>query len=188
MTHSKPVSTRGFVVGKQVYGDTSLIVRWLTSGEGRMTTMAKGALRPKSALHRQIDLYYLCDFVFTRARRGEMHTLNEVRIDKPFLGLRKSWVTLLTIDYFAALIAAMTESDAALPEDFELFLKAIEHLDAKATSQKLVDRFERRLLEIHGLLAEGDSDFLKVMQHHHCKVPPKRDQLLRELAGAKSND
>jgi DNA repair protein RecO (recombination protein O) len=181
MPSKTSISTQGIVVGKQAYGDTSLIVRWLTPGEGRITTMARGAQRPRSPFHRQVDLYYLCDFVFIPARRGQMHTLKEIKLNCPFLGLRKSWVTLLSIDYFAALIAELTESDAALPEDFELFLKAVEHLDAKPASARLVERFERRLLEIHGLSMTETVDFISVIHHHHLPVPKQRQRLYTEL-------
>ena len=64
--------------------------------------MAKGATRPKSPFAGQIDLFYLADFLYAPARTGEMHTLREMKLVEPNLGLRRSYANLLAAQYFAA--------------------------------------------------------------------------------------
>lgn len=144
--------------------------------------MAKGAMRPNNAYGLQFDLYYLCEIQFIPARRGDMHTLKEVRLQEPNLGLRREWKTLLALEYFAALIEEMTESSTALPDDFELFDKAVTYLNTHSATRQLVERFERKMLAIHGLAAAENGDFLTAIRRHHLQVPPQRGRLLRELS------
>ena len=169
-----PVSTPGFVVHRQPYGDTSLIVRWLTLGAGRVTTMAKGARGPKSPLRGQIDLYYLCDLQYLPARRGDMHTLKECVAREAFTGLRTDYRKLAVLDYFAALIAAATEPATPISDDYELFEKAVRYLDTHAPTRTVVTRFEQALLHNAGL--SGDA-----LHAHHFDVPKQRDRVLSDL-------
>ena len=39
------------------FSDTTLIVEWLTEDFGRLKTIAKGALRPKSTFAGKLDLF-----------------------------------------------------------------------------------------------------------------------------------
>lgn len=172
---------RGFILGRLPFGNTGLILRWLTPDSGRMTTMAKGAMRPRNSYGLQFDLYYLCEIEFIPARQGDMHTLKEVRLVDPYLGLRREWKTLLTLEYFGALIEEMTETGTALPDDFDLFFKAVEYLNTHSASLQLIERFEKKLLEIHGLASEVKGDFPAAIRAHHLHVPTQRGRLLREF-------
>ncbi len=173
-------SAKGFIIGRLPFGNTGLIIRWLTPTFGRMTTMAKGALKPANAFGLQFDLYYLCEFQFVPARRGDMHTLKEVRFLEPNLGLRREYNTLLALEYLAALIEAMTESGTALPDDFDLFSRAIDYLNTHSASCRMVERFENKMLSIHGFAGEG-GDFCDAIQRHQLYVPLQRGRLLHEL-------
>ena len=70
----------GVVLRTRLLTETSLIVHWLTPGAGRLATVAKGALRPKSPFRGKLDLFYHADFTFSRSRRSDLHTLREVSL------------------------------------------------------------------------------------------------------------
>src|SRR5476651_2875858 len=110
-----PLTTRGFIIARMPFGNTSLIVRCLSQQAGRLTFIAKGAARPKSPFAGMIDLFYLADFLYQPARTGEMHTLREVKLIEAHLGLRRSYANLLAAHYFAVLIETITESSAPVP-------------------------------------------------------------------------
>lgn len=55
---------------------TSHIVTWLTP-TGRVVTVVKGAVRPKSLFLGQYDLNYTCDIVYYLRARGELHALRD---------------------------------------------------------------------------------------------------------------
>lgn len=55
---------------------TSHVVAWLTP-HGRIVTLVKGAVRPKSAFLGQYDLNYTCELVYYARSRGDLHALRE---------------------------------------------------------------------------------------------------------------
>ena len=174
-----PRSTRGLVIARLPFGNTSLIVRCLTEQAGRLTFMAKGASRPKSPLHGALDLFYLDDFLYVPARSGEMHTLREARVVEPHLGLRKSYASLMAAQYFAELIEAITEPGTPLPGEYALFAKAIVYLSETEVTWRAVERFEQRIVHLAGLGTAGDLPHAFRTLHH--AVPQLRAELLKLL-------
>jgi DNA repair protein RecO (recombination protein O) len=180
-------TVRGFIIGRMPFSNTSLILRCLTSEAGRLTLMAKGAARPKSPFAGLLDLFYLADFLYAPSRSGEIHTLREVKLVEAHLGLRRSYANLLGAQYFAALIETITEPGTPVPEDYALFAKALAYLCESAVTWRAVDRFEQRLLALHGIAQPG-RDLPVVFHALHHKVPSLRADLLRQLAPAPASD
>ena len=178
---SEPRTARGFIIGRMAFGNTSLIVRCLTQQAGRLTFMAKGATRPKSPFAGILDLFYLADFLYQPARTGEMHTLREVKLIEPHLGLRRSYANLIAAQYFAALIEAITESGTPVEAEYTLFAKALGYLCETDVSWRAVERFEERILTLAGV-ARADHDLPRAFQALHHQVPSLREDLRRELA------
>src|SRR5476649_956818 len=141
---SEPRTVRGLIIGRIPFGNTSLIVRCLSRQAGRLTFMAKGATRPKSPFAGILDLFYLADFLYQPARTGDMHTLREVKLLEPHLGLRRSYANLVAAQYFAALIETVTETATPVPGEFELFGKALAYLCEIDIAWRAVERFEQR--------------------------------------------
>src|SRR3954466_13262524 len=94
----------GIVLRTRRLTDTSLIVQWLTPDIGRIATVAKGALRPKSPFHGKVDLFYTADFTFSRSRRSELHTLRELGLRETYRSLREDLGKLQRACYCANLI------------------------------------------------------------------------------------
>ena len=175
---SAPESAQGFIVSRMPFGNTSLILRALTRTAGRLTFMAKGATRPKSPFAGQIDLFYLVDFQYQPARQSEIHTLREIRLIEPHLGLRKSYANLLAAQYFAALIEAITETATPIPQEFELFRKALDYLCEQDITVRAVERFESRILTLAGIHHQND-DLPRAFARLHHAVPPLRTEVLK---------
>jgi DNA repair protein RecO (recombination protein O) len=176
-----PQSVRGYILGRMPFGNTSLILRCLTQQAGRITLMARGATRPKGPFTGLLDLFYLADFLFQPARIGEMHTLREVKVTEPHLGLRRSYANLLAAQYFASLIETVTEPGTPVPAEFELFGKAIAYLCETDITRRAVERFEQRILILAGI-AHAEHDLPRAFHLLHHQVPSLRDDLLRLLA------
>ncbi len=177
---SEPRVVQGFIIGRMPFGNTSLIVRALTQQAGRLTFLAKGAARPKSPFAGALDLFYLADFLYQPARTGEMHTLREMKVLEPHLGLRRSYANLLAAQYFAALIETITEPGTPIPDDYKLFAQALGYLCTADISRRAVDRFEQRILTLAGI-AQPEHDLPRAFHNLHHKVPTLRDDLLRQL-------
>src|SRR5512140_207827 len=102
-------TTEGLVLRTRPLTETSLIVCWLTPDCGRISTVAKGARRPKSPFRGRLDLFYEAEFSFRRSRRSELHTLNEVVLRDTHAGLRQDLAYLQQASYCAALVEQTTE-------------------------------------------------------------------------------
>src|SRR5712671_3922902 len=111
---------QGLVLRLYPLTETSLIVRWLTPELGRISTVAKGARRPKSPFRGKLDLFYLADFSFSRSRRSELHNLREVSLKETHSFLRKELGYLQQAAYCATLIEQATEAETPLNSIFEL--------------------------------------------------------------------
>src|SRR5476649_1240287 len=97
---AEPQTTRGFIIARMPFGNTSLIVRCLSRQAGRLTFMAKGAARPKSPFAGLLDLFYLADFHYQPSRTGDMHSLIEVKLVEAHLGLRRAYANLIAAQSF----------------------------------------------------------------------------------------
>ena len=143
--------TSGVILRTRPLTETSLIVNWLTPDLGRISTLAKGARRPKSSFRGKLDLFFGAEFSFHRSRRSELHTLREVSLSTTRPALRTDLERLQQAAYFVNLLEQTTERETPLPEYHRLFEEALGFLEAHAPRAQTVFAFEFRLLEILGL-------------------------------------
>ena len=141
----------GLVMRTRLLTETSLIVHWLTPGLGRLATVAKGALRPKSPFRGKLDLFYRADFSFSRSRRSDLHTLRELNLHETYPVLRQELASLRQACYCAVLIEQATETETPLPAVFDLMRSLLRYLGAHEAQPQAVFAFELRLLSELGL-------------------------------------
>jgi len=145
--------TTGVVLRTYSLTETSLIVHWITRDFGRIATVARGALRPKSAFRGKLDLFHRCELLFTPSRRSELHTLKEVELLETNPAIRRDFECLQKAVYAAALVEQTTETDAPVPELYALLNSFLETL-AHDTSVIPVMAFELKALSLLGLGAD----------------------------------
>lgn len=141
----------GLILRLRPLTDTSLIVHWLTSDLGRLSTVAKGARRPKSLFRGKLDLFYLADFSFARSRRSELHTLREVSLRETHQMFRKELGYLQQAAYCSALVEQTTEVETPLPSIFQLFSDFLQYLSQHPPQPLGIYVFEIKLLDELGL-------------------------------------
>jgi DNA repair protein RecO (recombination protein O) len=139
-------STNGLILRTRLLTETSLIVHWITPELGRVATVAKGARRPKSSFHGKLDLFYTCDFSFTRSRRSELHALREVVVRDTHEPLRHDIGWIQQASHAATLIEQTTETDTPLPEIYELLAGFLAFLPQQRPKPRTVFAFELKLL------------------------------------------
>ncbi len=166
--------TVGIVLRTRPLTETSLIVHWLTPGFGRVATVAKGALRPKSPFRGKLDVFYLAELSFNRSRRSELHTLAEVIVRETHRSLRQSLELLQQVSYGAALIEMATETETPLPEVYDLFTSFLAWVVKGPARPESVFAFELRLLAELGLGPDLEEN----------KLGPGATSLARTLASA----
>ncbi|MEM9480585.1 MAG: DNA repair protein RecO [Verrucomicrobiota bacterium] len=174
------VKDRAILLRKTRYSDTSLIVSWFTRGHGLVKTMAKGALRPKSAFKGSLDLFFEAEMVFARSRKSELHHLKEVHVENPRLDLRKSYNATLVAAYFVKLVDATVEAEAPVEGVFDLLSRAFDHLAENSPAKSTVLHFEKRLAGELGILSPERSAIQALEEQGH-RLPPERGKLISEL-------
>jgi DNA repair protein RecO (recombination protein O) len=151
--------TSGLILRTRPLTETSLIVHWLTRDFGRLSTVAKGALRPKSPFRGKLDLFYVADLSFLPSKRSELHTLKEVYVREFHTPLRRQIGYLQQAAYFAQLLERTTEINTPLPGLLSFFLEALGILSVAPPQPLTILAFEVQLLAMLGLkpdFAEGN--------------------------------
>src|SRR5438874_8879110 len=138
-------STEAILLRKRKFSDTSLIVSWCTESLGCVQTIAKGARRQKSAFAGKLDLFFEAEISIVRSRKSDLHTLTEVVLKNPFVGIRSNYLRTQSAAYFVELIEICTERDHREPEFLGLLRRAFDYLDANYYTERAVALFEAEL-------------------------------------------
>ena len=160
-------NTAAILLRRTRFSETSLILTWLTLEHGKLKTMAKGALRPKSAFAGVVDLFYETEIAFVRSSRSEIQTLREVVLRNPFDGLRRDYMRVELAAYFVELLEVTTELEHPIPELYDLLRRALTH-------------FESELARLMGVHNEGNAYAALSRVCHH--LPDSRRGLIAKLA------
>ncbi len=163
----------GIILRTRPLTETSLIVNWLTPDLGRISTVAKGARRPKSGFMGKLDLFYTADFNFQRSRRSELHTLRELKLRETHPALRHELDYLQQAVYCAQLIELATESETPLPAVFDLLQSLLAHLPKQSPQPQTLFAFEIKLLHELGLAPDVD----------HSQLTPGARQVVSAFSG-----
>ncbi|MBR1871568.1 MAG: recombination protein O N-terminal domain-containing protein, partial [Kiritimatiellae bacterium] len=109
-TKNTIMKTPAIVLAMHPFSQTSRIVTFLAPF-GIVSTLAKGALRPKSHLLGQYDLHYTCELLYHVS--GEMHPLHEVSPIAMRTFLRTDWRANALAAYAAANLLRIVPHAAA---------------------------------------------------------------------------
>jgi len=150
------INTTGLVLRETAYKDSSKILTILTGGEGKLTVLARGALRRNSKLAAVTQLLAFSEMTLYSSK--DRWTMTEARSVEQFIGLRDDLALLALGAYFAELTEAVADEDSPNPELLPLILNALFALSEKMKEPKYVKpAFELRLMAASGfepLIAE----------------------------------
>ncbi len=171
--------TPAILIGRQRLTETSLIVSWCAPEVGLFKTVAKGALRPKSAFSGKLDLFISADIRFIRSKSSDLHNLAEAEWTNPRLSLRESYGRVLAATYLIKLLELMVERETPIPALFELLTKALDHLATHDPTLAILERYELRLAEDLGLgNGENRKPALALQMAVHKSLPVQRRQVI----------
>ena len=134
---------------------TSHVVRWMTP-DGPVSTVVKGAVRPKSAFLGQYDLNYTCEIVYYSRAKGELHALRECSPVATRENLRSNYRALVLAEHMRAQVATLAPHGAESGSWYSTLESALESLSCGAahSPRDLVAallKFELAILELSGL-------------------------------------
>ena len=143
------VNTTGLILRETAYKDSSKILTVLTSGEGKLTVSARGALRKNSRLTAVTQLLTFSEMTLFSNR--DRWTLTEAHSLEQFTGLRSELSLLALGAYFAELTEAAADEDSPTPELLSLCLNALYAMSERLkTPDYIKPAFELRLMSLCG--------------------------------------
>jgi DNA repair protein RecO (recombination protein O) len=174
-------SLNGILLRKIRFSETTLIVTWFSDRFGKIKTIAKGALRPKSAFSGKLDLFFRCDLLVSLSARSEIHTLREVAVCAPYDGIRKSYLKTSVASYFIELVEKATEFDHPVPQIYELLWRAFGFLDREMPDNRSIPFFESELCKSIGLQSQINNAATRLCDAIGT-LPSARAELVQTLA------
>jgi len=174
----------GILLRKIRFSETSLIVVWMTRELGKLKTSARGALRPGSSFAGKLDLFYEAQIVFTRSRKGEVHTLREISLLHAFDGQGSRYANVATAAYFCDLVDGVTEQGGHAPEIHDLLQRAITYLREQPADAKAIPRFEQRLCEALGIHHPLGDPLQALLAQSHRSASRLRERALAACAAS----
>lgn len=139
---------------------TSHIVTWLTP-RGKVGTVVRGAVRPKSFFLGQYDLNYTCEILYYGRARGDLHALRDCVPLNRRDALRDDYRALALAGYFRRLVSDYAPFGPDGADWYALLSDALDALAARAPDVPLVHRllrFELDVLHLQGLSPEIEAE------------------------------
>jgi DNA repair protein RecO (recombination protein O) len=105
------------------YSETSQIVTFFTKATGKISAIAKGSKRPKSAFDGPIEVFSYGRIVFSDSSREKLATLTEFEQQPGFTHLSKNLFALNCCLFAAELLNKLTDEYDPHPQLFDSFLQ-----------------------------------------------------------------
>ena len=172
----------GTILRQQPLGEHGLIITWCTAQHGLVRTAARLARKPGSELSGQVDLFHECELLYRTATQGDLHTLSSVNLLTPRLALRSNLLRLRLASYMSRLLLATMEAGAPEPHWHTLISGALDYVTTSTPRRAILEHFEKRLAELHGLYSPTQAPHHTLLQHFQ-HLPAGREELLSALAG-----
>lgn len=154
------VKTEAICLDVRPWSKTSHVVSWLTPS-GKIATVVKGAMRPKSQFLGQYDLNYTCEIVYYARQRGETRALRECSPLKMREGLRGDFRALAVAGYFCGLVREYAPSGPECQEWFDALGGALDGICRDSGGRASVGgvvEFELSVLGMLGLKPDLEAE------------------------------
>lgn len=137
------------------YSETSQIVTLFTRATGKISAIAKGSKRPKSAFDGPLEVFSYGKIVFSDSSREKLATLTEFQQQPSFADLANNLFALNCCLFGAELVNALTHDYDPHPELFNAFLQFLQNSNEHQEHRKVLSLlilFQMTLLREIGLM------------------------------------
>ena len=141
------IKTEAICLDIRPWSRTSHVITWLTP-RGKVATVVKGAVRPKSAFLGQYDLNYTCEILYYARAKGELHALRDCCPLDLRENLREDYRVLVLAGYFRRLVGDFAPNGPDCRPWYDLLSRSL--AECRARIPDLI-RFELAVLGLSGL-------------------------------------
>lgn len=145
------LKTPAIVLRQHPYTETSRVVTWLTPDRGRINTLIKGAMRPKSGFLGQFDLFYTCELLYYARTSDGLPITRECSPIATRPALRTNWRACALASYLCALVCRATPAQATRRTLYDWLESALDDAAAQGGSATVLFWYELDLLHRLGL-------------------------------------
>ncbi|MBA4729472.1 MAG: DNA repair protein RecO [Gammaproteobacteria bacterium] len=136
-----------FVIHSKPYKETSLLVTFFGSVDGKISAIAKGAKRPKSRFSGNLEPFQLLQINFTG--RSELKTLTSVDTVNAYQDFRSN-KNLYSAFYINELISLMVKSNEDPTQLFLIYKNSLNEIKGTESIEICLRKFELNLLTVLG--------------------------------------
>jgi len=133
------------------YSETSQIVTLFTRRSGKISAIAKGSKRPKSAFDGPIEVFSYGKIVFSDSNKEKLATLTEFEQQPGLDSLRTNLFTLNCSLFAAELVSNLTDEYDPHPQLFDSFLQFLQNANKQRDTLISLILFQLSLLKEVGL-------------------------------------
>jgi len=133
------------------YSETSQIVTFFTRATGKISAIAKGSKRPKSAFDGPIEVFSHGKIVFSDSTREKLAVLTEFEQQPGLDSLRTNLFTLNCSLFAAELVSNLTDEYDPHPQLFDSFLQFLQNANEHRDTLVSLILFQLSLLKEVGL-------------------------------------
>jgi len=168
--------TDGVCLAIHPWSRTSHVVWWLTPA-GKVATVVKGAVRPKSAFLGQYDLNYTCEVLYYVRERGGLHALRECSPRDLRERLRTDYRALALADYLRWLSAEFAPTGPDCAAWYALLESSLPRgpLAGPEDALSRLLTFETKVLRLLGLAPEVEAESGAFALRGERKIPVSRE-------------
>jgi DNA repair protein RecO (recombination protein O) len=145
------VSTPAILLKRVAYGDFDLIPTFFSLNRGKISLMAKSAVKSKKRFGGILEPFSALQIVYTTPRGKGLPILQEASLIHPFSNIRQDMARTAHGSYMAELLYDWTEEGQGHEPLYDLFLYILGELDKpEAMAGELSILFQMRFMSISG--------------------------------------
>jgi DNA repair protein RecO (recombination protein O) len=143
--------TTGICLRRAPYSRTSLVAVWLTPQHGRLTTLLKGALRPRSDFLGQCDLFCTSEVLFYSRETNGIHVAGNCLLQRSRVRMREDWRAFLSASWTSEVLLRSTLHGARADDLFGLWSTYLDWLEGGGACLRALLWFELQCAALSGV-------------------------------------
>ena len=162
--------TSAVCLHKVDYSETSQVLRFFTPEAGKISCIAKGAKRKKSAFLAPFELLSLYDLIRIEKRPGTLDILTKAERVRSFTKLRADWPRYVAACYAAEFVDEFAPEGQPIEDLYQQLVHVLERLEAGVPAADAVFSFEAQAFRALGYLP-------RLRECGVCRKPASRPDL-----------
>ena len=134
------------------YSETSQVLRFFTPESGKISCIAKGSKRKKSAFLAPFELLSLYDLIRIEKRPGTLDILTKAERVRSFTRLRADWPRYVAACYVAEFVDEFAPEGQPIEDLYQQLVHVLERLEAGVPAADAVFSFEAQAFRALGYL------------------------------------